>query len=175
MTWAKFKDFLRMNFGDDQAFTNSIYSKFRRDSQYQADYVLDWAAYLEYRQSILLEYDPVGATIELTILKYFQEGLKPFVLAELEYQDLELESFNQIVKKAINAKAKLALWPRSSTKEMDQNCPRDNRPVNSTVAKSQNSTMKNPWLEELKVWGTESLSDPQQSALSEKARKNKKK
>ena len=48
MTWAKLKDFLKKNLEDDRAFTNSIYTKFRRDSQYQAEFKLDWAAYLEY-------------------------------------------------------------------------------------------------------------------------------
>lgn len=48
MTWAKFKNFLRKNLGDDRAFANSICSKFRRDSQYQLESVLDWAAHLEH-------------------------------------------------------------------------------------------------------------------------------
>ena len=85
MRWAKFKDFLRKNLGDDWAFANSIYSKFRRDSQYQAESVLDWATHLEHLQSILLEYDPVGAPTKPTKLRYFRKSLKPFVLAELEY------------------------------------------------------------------------------------------
>ena len=85
--------------------------------------MLDWAAHLEYLQSILLEYNPVRAPTKPTMLKYFQEGLKPSVLTELEYRDLELESFNQMVKKAVNAKAKSAFQPRSSTKDIDQNCP----------------------------------------------------
>ena len=70
------------------------------------------------------------------MLKYFREGLKPSVLTELEYWDLELENFNQMVKKAVDAEAKSALRPCSSIKEMDQNCPWGNRPANSTVAKS---------------------------------------
>ena len=48
MTWAKFKDFLRKNLEDDQAFANSICSKFRWDTQYQAKPMLDWVAHLEY-------------------------------------------------------------------------------------------------------------------------------
>ena len=147
-------------------------TKFRRDSQYQAESVLDWAAYLEHLQSILLEYNPVRAPTEPTMLRYFREGLKPSILAELEHRDLELESFDQMVKKAVDAEAKSALRPRSSTKEMDQHCPRGNRPANST--KSQGSTMKDPWSEEPKVRGTES-SGPQRSESSEKARKEKKK
>ena len=85
MTWAKFKDFLGKNLEDNWAFTNNICSKFRQDSQYQAKSVLDWATHLEYLQSILLKYDPVGAPTKSTILKYFRKGLKPSILAELEY------------------------------------------------------------------------------------------
>ena len=113
--------------------------------------MLDWSAHLEHLQSILLEYDLVETLTKLTIHKYFQEGLKPSILAELEHRDLELKSFNQIVKKAVNAKAKSALRPRSSTEEMDQNCPQSNRPANSTVAKNQGIAIKDPQTEKPKV------------------------
>ena len=89
--------------------------------------MLDWAAHLEHLQSILLEYNPIGAPTKPTMLRYFGEGLKPLVLIELEYQYLELEIFDQMVKKAVDVKAKSALQPRSSTKEMDQHCPRGNQ------------------------------------------------
>ena len=108
------------------------------------------------------------------MLRYFQEGLKLSVLAKLEHRDLELKSFDQMVKKAVNAKAKSVLWPRSSTKEIDQTCPRGNRPANSTVAKSQDSAMKDLRLEKPKVREIES-SGPQWSEFSEKTWKEKKK
>ena len=60
-----------MNLEDSQAFANSICSKFRRDSQNQAEFVLNWATHLEHLQSILLKYDPTGAPGEPTMLKYF--------------------------------------------------------------------------------------------------------
>ena len=69
MTWAEFKDFFRKKLGDDRAFANSICSKFRQDSQYQAKSVLDWAVHLEHLQSILLEFDPVGVPTEPIMLK----------------------------------------------------------------------------------------------------------
>ena len=121
----------------------------------------------------MLEYDPVGAPTKFTMLRYFQEGLKSSILAELEHQDLELESFDQMIKKAVDAEAKSALCSRSSTKEMDQYCPRGNQLANST--KSQDSTMKDPQSEEPKVRGTEALSGPQRSESSEKAWKEKEK
>ena len=113
--------------------------------------MLDWAAHLEHQQSILLEYDLVGALTKHTMLRYFREGLKPSILAELEYRDLKLESFDQMIKKVINAEAKSTLRPRSSTKEMDPNCPQGSRLANSTVAKSKSSATKDPRTEKPKV------------------------
>ena len=112
------------------------------------------------------------------MLKYFRKGLKPSVLAKLEHRELELESFNQMVKKAVNNEAKSVFCPRSSTKEMDHNCPQGNQPTNSIVAKSQGSTMKDSRTEKPKVWGAESLSGPKCSnnnEFSNKAWKKKKK
>ena len=105
------------------------------------------------------------------MLRYFWEGLKPSVLVELEHWDPELESFNQMVKNAVNAEAKSALCPRSSTKEMDQNCPQGNRLAYSTVSKSQSSAMKDSQVEKPKVQDAKLLSGPQHSnnELSNKA------
>ena len=55
-----------------------------------------------------------------------------------------------MIKKAVNAKAKSALHPRSSTKDIDQNCPWGNWLANSTIAKSQDSTMKGLGVEKSK-------------------------
>ena len=127
----------------------------------------------------MLEYDPVGAPTKPTMLRYFREGLKPSVLAELKYWDLELESFDQMVKKAVNSEVKSALRSRSNTKEMDQNCPWDSQSANSTIAKSQSSTMKDFWMEKPKIQGIESVSHPPQRSnnnkFSDKAWKDKKK
>lgn len=109
------------------------------------------------------------------MLKYLWEDLKPLVLTKLEYQDFKLESFDQMVKKVINGEDKLALWPCTSTKEIDLNYSQDNKPVNSTVAKSQGSAIKNPQVEKLKDRDAKSLSNPQRSEFFEKARKKKKK
>ena len=80
-----------------------------------------------------------------------------------------------MIKKVINAKAKLALRPRSSTKKMDQNYPRDNQPANSIVAKSQGNAMKDSRTEKPKVRGIEVPSSLQRFESSEKTQKEKKK
>ena len=122
MTWVKSKDFLRKNLGDSRAFVDSIWKKIKRDSQYQDKSVQDWAPHLEYLQSILIEFDFECAPEESTIIWYFREGLRPSVRVEMEQCGLELDSFEELVEKAVDAEAKAALWPCSYAREIDQHC-----------------------------------------------------
>ena len=48
MTWQKFKDFLQKNLGDSKAFIDGIWSKIKRNSQYQNKSTQAWAACLKY-------------------------------------------------------------------------------------------------------------------------------
>ena len=75
ITWEEFKIFRRRNLGDSQAFVNSYWAKIKRDSQYQQEDVLDWAAHLKHMQAILLEFDSVAAPNEDTMIQYFRKGL----------------------------------------------------------------------------------------------------
>ena len=141
---------------------------------------MDWAAHLEYLQSILLEYNPIGAPGEPTILRYFQKGLRPSIRVQLEHQDLELESFEQLVKKVIEAKGKASLRPRTTTQEIDQHCSRGSRPTNTIIAKAStpNSSMKDPRVEKSKI-RTQEATFPYHSKSTEisdrKTQKEKKK
>lgn len=120
--------------------------------------MLDWAAHLKHLQSILVEYDPIKALNKHTILKYFKKSLKPFILTKLEYQNLELKSFDQMIEKTIHAEAKPAFWPRSGIWEIDQHCSRGNQPANSTIAKLQGTSIKDRWTEKPKVHRPKSFS-----------------
>ncbi len=71
ISWNKFKAFLRKFLGDSRVFVDSYWTKIRRDSQYQQEEVLDWAAHLEYLQAVLKEFDPTGATNKTTLIRYF--------------------------------------------------------------------------------------------------------
>ena len=44
--WSEFKAFFWKDFGSSQAFIDSIWSKFRKDSQYQLEEVRNWASHL---------------------------------------------------------------------------------------------------------------------------------
>ena len=105
ITWPEFKVILRKDLGSSQAFIDSIWSKFRRDSQYQLEEVQDWASHLQHLQSIFLEFD--RTLNKLTIICYFREGLKPSIKVEMEQQNQESMDFEQMVKRAVNAEAKV--------------------------------------------------------------------
>ncbi len=79
ISWDEFKAFLRKTLGDSRVFVDSYWTKIRRDSQYQQEKVLDWAAHLEHLQAVLKEFEPSDAPNKITFIRYFQEGLRPFI------------------------------------------------------------------------------------------------
>ncbi len=70
---------------------DSYWTKIRRDSQYQQEEVLDWAAHLEHLQTVLKEFDPSGAPNETTLIRYFREGLCPSIRAQLDNRGRDLD------------------------------------------------------------------------------------
>ena len=47
ITWSEFKAFLQKDLGSFQAFINSIWSKFKRDSQYQLEEARDRTSHFQ--------------------------------------------------------------------------------------------------------------------------------
>lgn len=154
---------------------DNIWSKLKRDSQYQLEEVQDWAAHLEYLQSILLEFDDAGAPEEFYLIRFFREGLKPSIRAQMEQRGRELDSWTEIVEKSVDAEAKASLLPTSFLRKIDQRVPRGHRP-NSNRANIQAPSMKDPRVEEPKARTQEPTPQRSENAgASEKVRKEKKK
>ena len=174
ITWTEFKAFLRKNLGESKSFVDSIWRKFKRDSQYQLEKVYDWASHLEHLQSILLEYDPVAAPTEVTMVRYFEEGLKPSIKAEMDQDDSQLINYEELVAKAVKVKAKVNLYPSSYMRETDLSCLRENRPAHTTTHKIQTQGAVNCGDDCKASKGSVSTS-AQDSEPSNKARKDKKK
>ena len=152
ITWSEFKTFLQKDLGNSQTFIDNIWSKFRRDSQYQLEEARDWASHLQHLQSILAEFDTVGAPDESTMIRYFREGLKPSIKVEMEQQDRALTSFKEMVQKAVNAEAKAGLRSSIMVRDVDSRCPRGHRPSQNTSTKvqTQGSTAKKSKPEEFR-------------------------
>ena len=101
----------------------------KRDSQYQLEEVLDWTAHLEHLQVVLREFDPATALNKEIMIRCFQERLRLSIQAQLDARSRDLDSWEEAVKKAVNAEAKALLQSSASTRDMDSRCPRGNRPT----------------------------------------------
>ena len=56
-----------------------------------------------------MEFDPIAAHTESTIVRYFKEGLKSSIKAEIDQDNTQLVNYKELVVKAIRAKAKVGL------------------------------------------------------------------
>ena len=70
---------------------DNIWSKIKRDSQYQQEEVQDWATYLEHVQSILMEFDAKYAPSKDLLVWYFYEGLRPSIKLWINEESWELD------------------------------------------------------------------------------------
>ena len=135
ITLLEFKTFLQKDFGNFQAFINSIWSKFRMDSQYQLEEAWDYASHLQHLQFILVEFGIIGALNELTMICYFQENFKPSIKVEMKQQDQASTSFKKIVQKVIKVDAKVGLRSSIMIRDSDARCFMGHRPSHNSSSK----------------------------------------
>ena len=102
-----------------------------------------------YFQLILIEFDFEWAPKEGTMIWYFQEGLRPSVRVEIEQRGREFDSFEELVKKTVNAEAKAALRPSSYTCKTDQHFLQRSR-LSAAKASIQGQPMEDPRVKEPK-------------------------
>ena len=80
------------------------------------------------------------------------------------------------MKKTVAAEAKANLRLQATTKDIDQYCPWGSRSANSTAAKNQSQSIKDPQKEEPKVRALESTtprsSNPESSAKAWRKKKD---
>ncbi len=128
ISWDEFKAFLHKALGDSRAFVDSYGTKIRRDSQYQQEEVLDWTAHLKHLQAVLKEFDPSGAPNETTLIRYFREGLRPSIRAQLDHRRRDLDGWEEVVEKAGDIKVKANLQPPFYVRVIDARCSKGHRP-----------------------------------------------
>ena len=58
-----------------------------------------------------MEFDPAAIPTESTIVRYFEEGLKPSIKAEMGEDTTHLDKCEKQVVKAMRAEAKVGLQP----------------------------------------------------------------
>ena len=112
------------------------------------------------------------------MIRYFREGLRPSVRVKMKQRGQELDSFEELVEKAVTTEAKAAPRLRFYARETNQHCLRGSRPL-AAKANTQGQPMKDPKVEKRKSKPQESkapaLQRSDNAETSEKARKEKKK
>ena len=139
--------------------------------------VYDWASHLKHLQLILLEFDLVAIPTKVTMVRYFEEDLKPSIKAEMGQDDSQLINYKELVVKAVRFEAKTGLRPSSYVQKTDLNCLQRNRPDHTTTHKVQTQKAVNRGDDSRTSKGPTSTpaSASTVSEPSEKARKDKKK
>ncbi len=107
---------------------DSYWTKIRRDSQYQQEEVLDWTAHLEHLQAVLKKFDPNGTPNKTTLKRYFREGLRPSIQAQLDHRGRDLNGWEELVKKVGDVEAKANLQSPFYVRDIDTRCPKSHRP-----------------------------------------------
>ena len=60
-----------------------------------------------------MEFNMAAAPTELTMVRYFEKGLKPSIKAEMDQDATHLDNYEEIIAKAVRAKTKVGLRPSS--------------------------------------------------------------
>lgn len=114
--WDKFIIWLQKKFSNLIIFVKIIVSNFKQDFQYQEKKFWDYVFYLEFFQSILLEFQLWRASSKLKLIDLFFKGLKLLVKAKLEQKRQKLDNFKEIIELAIQIKAKPSFSFSSTSK-----------------------------------------------------------
>ena len=86
-----------------RTFVDSFWRQIKRDAQYQQEDVMDWATHLEHLQAVPKKFDPVAASNEEVLIRCFREGLRPSIQAQIDGRHWELDSWDKVLDKAIEA------------------------------------------------------------------------
>ena len=68
---------------------------------------------------------------------YFRESFKASIKIEMEQQDRESMDFEEMVQRAVNAKAKAGLRSSTMVRDLDVRCPRGHHLSHNTSSKVQ--------------------------------------
>ena len=72
------------------------------------------------------------------MIRYFRKGLQPSIWAQLDVRDQGLDSWDEVVDKTVDAKAKASLQAPSGTREMDFQYLQSQRPTKKDDKDSRN-------------------------------------
>ena len=119
-----------------------------------------------------MEFAPAAVPTESTMVRYFEEGLKPSIKVGMDQDAIYLDNYEELITKAVRAEAKADLQPSFYVWETDLQVFRGSWPAYTTAHKVQTQGAVNLG-DDSKA--TKTSTSTQKSKPSNKARKDKKK
>ena len=119
----------------------------------------------------MIEFDLVAAPTELTIVRYFEKNLKPYIKAEIDQDTTHLDNYEELIAKAVKTEAKAGLQPSFYVRKTDIQVLQRSQPAYTTAHKVQ--TQKASHRDDSKAFKASTFT--QESKPFDKARKVKKK
>ena len=119
-----------------------------------------------------MEFDLAAAPTESTMVRYFKEGLKPSIKAEMDQDATHLNNYKELVVKLVRAKANAGLQSSFYVRETDLQVLQRSRPAHNTMHKVQTQRAVN---REDDSKACKVPTSTQESEPSNKAKKGKKK
>ena len=98
---------------------------------------MNWIVHLKHLPTMLKEFDSTTVFKEKILIQYFYNRLRYFLKAQLDERGQKLDTWEETIKKAINAKIKAICQPQSLMRKMDNCCLQENR-----LAKTKKPTKK---------------------------------
>ena len=89
----------------------------------------------------MIKFNPDCASEEGTMIRYFWEGLRHSVRVKMKQRGQKLDSFKELVEKAVDAEAKAALRPCSYARKTNEYCFRGSWP-SAAKSSTQGQSMK---------------------------------
>ena len=93
----KLKAFLKKSLKNSILFMNNIWSKIKKDSQYQQKEVQDWTSHLNHLQSILMEFGEKCALSKDLLIWYFYKALRPSIKLWIDEKRRELDGWEESI------------------------------------------------------------------------------
>ena len=67
-----------------------------------------------------MDFDPAASPTKSTIVRYFEEDLKPFIKGKIDQDVTHLNNYEKLVAKRVKAETKAGLQPSFHIQESDQ-------------------------------------------------------
>lgn len=83
----------------------------------------------------MVKFDEKRALVEASLIRFFRKDFRPSIRAQMEPRSEEYDSWDDLVEKTIAAEAKASLQPFYYSCNIDNRCPKGNRPSHMTLLK----------------------------------------